>query len=263
MPTNFDQLINDEKPANYRRRALMMTAIAMVVVYVLWNIPLLRLVLYPLNLFTTYVHEAGHAVATIITGGHVLGFLVSLDTSGLTARNGGADWLVAPAGYLGAALFGSLLFYFINRFPRIINAIATVSGIAVVIFTLRFARPDETGVPVALFFGVVSGMVLMGIGLRANALITLLVLNILAVSTALQAFLDLRYIIFVVDASRGDVANDAVKFSQLVTPWIPPIVIAITWAAIAVIMFATALYYGAWKPLHREINESYERIVNR
>jgi hypothetical protein len=99
--------------------------------------------------------------------------------------------------------------------------------------------------------------------MRANALITMLVLNILAVSTALEAFFDLRYLVFISDASRGSVANDAVNFSERVTPWIPASLIAVTWAAIAVIMFATALYYGAWKPLQREINETYDTIISR
>lgn len=262
MSTNIDQLLNENKAKNYRRRALFMTLIATIVVYILWNIPMLGVILYPLRLFTTYVHEAGHTLTALATGSDRAFFLVSFDGSGLTSRTGGIDWLVGPAGYLGAALFGSLLFYFINRFPRIINATATGLGIAMVIFTLLFARPDESGLPIALFLGVGAGTAIMGIGLRANVLITMLILNILAVSTALEAFFDLRYLIFSTDASRGSVANDAVQFSQRVTPWISPTIIAMTWAGIAVIMFATALYYGVWKPLHREINETYENIIN-
>ena len=263
MRTDIEQLLNESKPTNYRRRALFMTLIAMIAVYILWNLPLLRLVLYPLKLFTTYVHESGHALMALATGSDFVAFLISADGSGLTTRSGGADWLIGPAGYLGAALFGSLLFYFINRFPRIINGIATMLGLGMVIFTLLFARPDESGLPLALFLGVGAGVTIMGIGMRANALITMLVLNILAVSTALEAFFDLRYLVFISDASRGSVANDAVNFSERVTPWIPASLIAVTWAAIAVIMFATALYYGAWKPLQREINETYDTIISR
>jgi peptidase M50B-like protein len=259
MRTNIDPFLNDSKPKNYRRRALFMTLIAMIAVYVLWNIPMLGIILYPLRLFTTYVHEAGHTFAALATGSDSAFFLISFDGSGLTSRTGGINWLIGPAGYLGAALFGSLLFYFINRFPRTINATATVLGIAMIIFTLLFARPDEGGLPLALFLGVGAGTAIMGIGLRANALITMLVLNVLAVSTALEAFFDLRYLIFFTDASRGSVANDAVNFSERVTPWISPTIIAATWATIAVIMFATALYYGAWKPLQREINETYDK----
>lgn len=65
MRTNVDQLLNENKPKNYRRHALFMTLIATIVVYILWNIPMLGIILYPLKLFTTYVHEAGHTLAAL------------------------------------------------------------------------------------------------------------------------------------------------------------------------------------------------------
>jgi len=58
-----------EKPRQYRRRALLITLVAMIIVYILWNVPDLRVVLYPLNLFVTYIHEAGHSLAALLTGG--------------------------------------------------------------------------------------------------------------------------------------------------------------------------------------------------
>ena len=68
---------------------------------------------------------------------------------------------------------------------------------------------------------------------------------------------------FAISATRGDVANDAVQYSQRVAPLIPPSVIALTWAGIALLMFGTALYYGVWKPLRREIDDTYDGIVGR
>lgn len=247
---------NVEKPRNYRRQSLAMTAIAMVAVYVLWNIPQFSIVLYPLNLFTTYVHEAGHALATLISGGRVVSFSVALDGSGLTTRIGGANWLIGPAGYLGAALFGSILFYLVNRFPSLTNKLAVTLGVAMAIFSVMFSG----GNPLAIILGVGFGMVMVGLGSYAHPVVTMLVLNILAVATALEAFFDLQYLVFVIDASNGSVPNDAVQFSQRVTPFISPSVIAITWAGIAIIMFGMALYYGAWKPLRREIDDTYLSI---
>jgi len=250
---------NNAKPKNYRRESLMMTGIAMLVVYVLWNIPQLDILLYPLKLFTTYVHEAGHALAAIISGGEVISFTVALDGSGLTTRRGGWDWLIGPAGYLGAALFGSVLFYVVNRFPRVTNPVAVVLGVAMALFTIFFSGGNF----LALLLGVGFGMIMMALGLRAHPVITMFALNILAVSTALEAFFDLRYLMFFIDASNGEVMNDAVNFHDRVTPFIPASVIAITWAGIAIIMFALALYYGAWKPLQREINDTYDTITKK
>lgn len=254
-------MLNDNigKPKNYRRRALSMTAIAMVLVYIIWNIPALDFVLYPLQLFTTFIHEAGHALATLITGGDVVNFSIALDGSGVTTRRGGADWLIGPAGYLGAALFGSILFFTVNRFPRLTNPISIGLGVGIALFTIFFSG----GSLIALLIGVGMGMAMMALGLRAHPIITMLVLNILAVSTALEAFLDLQYLVFVIDASNGSIPNDAVQFSQRVTPFIPASMVAVTWAAIAIIMFGMALYYGAWQPLRGEINSSYNTLLRR
>lgn len=245
-------------PQLNQRHALAITAITILIVYIIWNIPQLDFLLYPLVLFNTYVHESGHALAALLTGGDVHNFSVAFDTSGLTTTAGGWRWLILPAGYLGAAFFGSLLFYTVNRFPKLISSIAVSLGVAMAAFTVLFSRDL-----LALSIGVFMGMLLMALGLKAHPFFTMLILNILGVSTALNAFFDLRYLIFVSDASNGQVMNDVAAFAQNVTPFVPPLVIAITWAAIAVLMFAIAVYYGVWKPLRSEIDSSYESIMRR
>jgi hypothetical protein len=242
-----------------RRKTLLMTAIAITVVYILWNIPALDFILYPLKLFTTYVHESGHAITTLLTGGRIVEFVVDLDGTGHILRRGGWDWLVSPAGYLGAALFGSLLYYGTNRFPRFVNAVAAVLGIAAALFTVRFAFGNF----LALLIGVTTGMTLLALGLKARPFVVLLVLNILAISTALNAFFDLQSLLRIIEVAGADVPNDALSYSQHVTPLIPPWIIALIWAGIALVMFAMALYYGGWKPLKSEIDTSYESIVKR
>jgi predicted neutral ceramidase superfamily lipid hydrolase len=240
-----------------RSKTLLITAVAAAIVYILWNIPALDIILYPLRLFTTYVHESFHAITTLFTGGQIVEFVVGLDGEGHILRRGGWDWLVTPAGYLGAALFGSILFYVINRFPRSVNAIAATLGIAATLFTLRFAFGNF----LALFVGVVTGMILMALGLKARPFFTLLVMNLLAISTALNAFFDLQTLMRVIEIAGADIPNDAVSFSQRVTPLIPAWMIALIWAGIAILMFAMALFYGAWKPLRSEIDDSYNSIM--
>jgi hypothetical protein len=261
VPDN-KRIMPDGNRESLRWRALLITALAMVVVYLLWNIPQLTIVLYPLRLFTTYVHEAGHSLAAILTGGSVVGFAVSANGSGLATTIGGTRWLILPAGYLGAALFGSLLYYLVNRFPRVANAAALTLGLGMILFTLLFARPDETGTPVALFIGVGFGTILLLIGLQLNGLMTLLVLNVLAVSTALEAVMDLRYLInFASTARRGTVMNDAAAFSSDIMPLLPPSAIALTWAGMAVIMLGLAVYYGTVRPIRHKIDANYSRLT--
>lgn len=237
-----------ENPGNERFRVLGITALAMVIVYVLWNVSQLSIVVYPLRLFVTYVHEAGHSLAALLTGGRVLGFVVSADGSGLATTAGGMRAVIIPAGYLGAALFGSLLFYVANRLPRYVNAISTLLGLGMVLFTVLFARADETGIPLALFLGVGFGVLLIVIGTRLNNWLNLLLLNVLSVMTALNAVLDIWYLTHNISAARGTVANDAVAFTREITPLIPPSVVAFSWVAISVLMLGVAVWYGLLFP---------------
>jgi hypothetical protein len=75
--------------------------------------PWAQFLLYPFKLFTTWVHECGHALMTVAVGGRVTSITIEPDTSGLTHSlvpiGRAARGLVASAGYLGAAVVGCLL----------------------------------------------------------------------------------------------------------------------------------------------------------
>lgn len=249
------------RPRNYRRTALLVTVIALVIVFILWNVPALDFLVYPLRLFVTFIHEAGHSLAAIITGGEVRQFIVSPDGSGLAVTAGGNRSIVIASGYLGAALFGSALFFSANRFPRLAQGLSVLLGIGMALFTVMFAAPDEqTGLPVALMVGVGFGAILALIGIRLNTLINLLVLNVLAVMTALNAVLDVVLLSRFIDATRGMVSNDAVAFSREVAPAIPASLVAMIWALLALIMLGLAVYFGLWKPFTAEINDTYRKL---
>lgn len=252
------------QPKTYRRWALGMTALSMVVVYILWNVPAFDIVMYPLRLFVTYVHEAGHSLAALVTGGQVIGFLVSPDGSGLATTAGGNRIIILMAGYLGAAAFGSLLFYAVNRFPRYSKIISMAVGVGMLIFTVLFAVPDDqTGIPVALLIGVGFSLLLFGTGARFNILTNMLLLNVLAVSTALNAVLDVWYLIQFSDASRGVVRNDAAALSEQLGGLLPPAAVATLWAIAAVVMLGAAIWYGVIKQLKREVDETFDEFENR
>lgn len=253
----MDTFLENEQ-INHRRRALFIAMVALVVTYFMWNIPQLDMVMYPLRLFVTYVHEAGHAIMVLLTGGRIQEFVVSADGSGHVVSLGGTRWLVAPAGYIGAALFGSALFYVVNRLPRFANTIAYLLGGGMVFFTLAFILPSSIQ-PLALTIGITFGVILLAVASKLPQMLTLLVLNVLAIITALNAVFDVFILMRYIDA--GSEANDAVNFSRAVAPFVPPSLIALTWAGIALLLFAVAFYYGAWKPLHTEINDTYNSIV--
>lgn len=253
----------DSKPAKdtgrnaraLRRQTLLVSALAFLAVFLLWNQRDMEMLLYPLRLFVTFVHEAGHAVAALISGGQVQGFTVNANGSGVAVTAGGNRALILPAGYLGAALFGSLLFLLSNRAPRWAPGIAMTLGAFLIGITAIYGRSDASGLPITLVIGIGFGLFILLVGAKAPRVIIQLLLSILAVVTALEAVYDLWYLVGNADVGRGDVRNDAAAFAQEITPLLPAAVVALLWAGIAVAMLGAAVYIGAIKPLRSEIHD--------
>jgi hypothetical protein len=76
------------------------------------------IILRPINLFVTYLHEFGHAFGAIISGGDVVSLQVNGDGSGVTTTRGGSRQLIIMGGYIGSAIFGNLLFLIGARWPK-------------------------------------------------------------------------------------------------------------------------------------------------
>jgi Peptidase M50B-like len=69
------------------------------------------LVLYPVTLLVTYLHEFGHALGAILTGGGVEGMQINLDGSGYTVTRGGKAAVILIGGYMGSIFLGNLLLW--------------------------------------------------------------------------------------------------------------------------------------------------------
>lgn len=92
------------------------------------------MILYPVTLLVTFLHEFGHAVGAVITGGRVEFLRVNPDGSGVTGTIGGWRSIILMGGYIGSAIFGNLLFYIGAKKPRFsgytLYALALFMGIA-------------------------------------------------------------------------------------------------------------------------------------
>ena len=64
--------------------------------------------LKPFKLLAVFVHEASHASACALTGGSVEALEVNLNEGGVTEYRGGCQAIVAPAGYIGGAVWGAV-----------------------------------------------------------------------------------------------------------------------------------------------------------
>ncbi|HLV34076.1 MAG TPA: M50 family metallopeptidase [Spirillospora sp.] len=232
----------------FRQNALLITFLAGIIVFVLWNIPQLDFLLYPFRLFVTFVHEAGHSLMAAFTGGRVIEFTVHSNGTGIATTQGGNRFLILPAGYLGAAFFGAALFYLVNTipFPRKLSLAVGTLMIVVALF-LRASG-------IALLIGTLSGLALVLLGLNGSIRLNMLVLNMLATLTGLNAVLDLIYLVQNSHATLGPLRNDAAAFAQL-TPGIPPFIWALIWAILAAFMLGSAVWYSVIRPLRQGESE--------
>ena len=256
------------KSAN-SRGTLLITALSLIFALLLWNGGRvdemlaaqgaapdglnLTVITYPVRLFVTFVHEAGHALAALLSGGQVLGFNVSPDGSGLAVTSGGSKSLILPAGYLGAALFGALLFLVSSRAPRASRMIAVALGVGFIVLSLLYARPDAAGNITALVVGVGYGVAMALLGWFAPQAINVFLLNTLAILTGLNAVFDLVHLVFNSGIGNENVVNDAAAFSRDIAPLLPPSIVALLWAAIAVGMMGGAMYFGLIKPARSQL----------
>ncbi len=78
-----------------------------------------RTILYPITLLVTFLHEFGHALGAILTGGSVEALQINENGSGYTKTLGGLRGIILIGGYIGSAILGNLLFYIGARKPRV------------------------------------------------------------------------------------------------------------------------------------------------
>ena len=195
--------------------------------------PWAEILLYPFKLFTTWVHECGHAVATLLVGGRVTWIQIAPDTSGVTHSLVPAGrivgGLVASAGYLGAAAVGCLLMA-ATRVERWAHVILLSLGVCM-LFTLVFWMRNVFGALVVLTWGVV----LVGVARGRMARAVRFLLSLLAIQVALNSIYDIR-VLFLID--RGP--SDAATMSRLFL--LPSWVWATAWMLLSLAMLAATLW---------------------
>ncbi len=229
----------------YRRQAVWMSILAIVLIAIVWNMPRLQFLLYPFRLFVTFVHEAGHGLAAIATGGEFLAFEVSGNGAGVATTRGGTRAVIIPAGYLGASVFGAVLFYLTNTipFPRLI---ALALGGAIALLAILYGRTSFLAWQVGLAFA----SALIVISWFGRRLWTVLLLNVLALMTGLNAVLDLMTLTRILaQRSQGYHMSDASAFAQEIFPGTPAIFWAWMWALLSVLILGVGVYFSLLSPL--------------
>jgi hypothetical protein len=204
---------------------------------------------YPLRLLTTIVHELGHGLAALLTGGAFLRFVVFPDGSGLAYTSGGIPWLIIPAGYVGAALVGAALIG-VGRSVRASRLALGAIGALLALLTLRYALPtllsaQFLGGLLTLAAGVGLGALLLLAAWRAEARWSLFLLNLVAFWVGLSALGDLGALVTVA-TSQGVTASDAHAMARLT--FLPPVFWAAAWALLSAVALGAALWRTWLRP---------------
>ncbi|CAN5237211.1 hypothetical protein BH20ACI2_BH20ACI2_00740 [soil metagenome] len=213
-----------------------------------WVVPMAAYVLYPLQLFATFIHEGGHALAAFITGNAVQSLTVSPDGSGAvwSQSSGLSSLFISSAGYLGTTGFGVLLLAWMRRgySSRIALASAGIF-VGVMTFVFGFLAPFYNFLANVTFFSIVftvlSGTVLAA-ALLAIAKFAIMkwanfALAFLAVQCLLNALFSLRDL-FVISVTTGQ-ASDAANMAA--ATGIPSLVWAAAWIAISFVMIMVGI----------------------
>jgi hypothetical protein len=210
--------------------------------------PWAEFLLYPFKLFTTWVHECGHAVATLLVGGRVTSITIHPDTSGLTLSlvpaGRMARGLVASAGYLGAAVVGCLLMA-ATRVERWAHVILLGLGVFMLVTVALWMR-NVFGVMIVLAWGVA----LIALARRGMAQAVRFLLSLLAIQVALNSVYDIR-VLFHIDRGPSDARTMAELF--LLPSWV--------WATAWMLMSVAMLGGTLWVTRERSVNRLRQRLT--
>ena len=239
-------LAEDAKPQVMLLIAATVISIALFVIS--WYIPLLGYIVYPLQLFATFIHEGSHALVAFITGNKVMSLTVSPDGSGVvwSQASGISQLLISSAGYLGATAFGVILLAWMRFGYSARLALYIAAGfVGIMTFVFGFLAPFWNLLEKVTFgsvvFTVFSGAVLtaglLAIAKYGNAKWVNFAVAFLAVQCLLNAFFSLKDLFFISASSNQptDAANMAAATG------IPALLWVLIWIAVSVAMITVGL----------------------
>lgn len=165
--------------------------------FILPQIPIVNLITLPLQTFTTTVHEMGHALACLLTGGQVTGMSIVSDGQGhggLTFCRGGIPFIYAQAGYIMTALVGSAMIW-TGHYPRLSKAVLMGIGGMFCLASVTFMFSTILGGQVlaglgSMLLGLAMGCGIIFVALKLNLYWANILLLFLGIQTGLNALND-------------------------------------------------------------------------
>ncbi len=207
-------------------KAVLILAALFVAVWVLWDTP----IVYPVKIFVVCLHELGHALAALLTGGQVVSIQIFPEEGGLTTTRGGWPFIILSAGYVGSMVFGGALLY-LSSYRSWARRLMLALGGLIVLSTLLFFRNFF-----AVLYGLLAGAAMFFSAYRFPVNVNFYVIRFVAIASCLYALLDIRSDLFATAATGPGIVNDAVALSQLTG--IPAIIWAVLWLVVSLAVLA-------------------------
>ncbi len=178
-----------------------------------------RMVLYPVTLLVTFLHEFGHALGALLTGGSVAGMQINPDGSGYTLTRGGSQAVVLMGGYLGSAILGNLLFRIGAQHRRLTHhTLLVLAGLMVLAGLIWFQSFTSTGLLIG--FGCVLGAIALKTNWDQDVLM----------------FLGLAAVLYIIQDFNVGPKSDLARYEQVVGV-LPSQLWMYIWLALAGLLF--------------------------
>jgi hypothetical protein len=219
------------------RDSLNFLLIASALTIILWFIPMAFVLVYPLRLFVTFIHEGGHALAALFTLGSVRWLIIYPNASGETLTVGGIAPIIASAGYLTSTAYGASLLVLCRDGQNAKPVLILTAGL-ILILTAFFSVNTFT-----LITGILLTAGIILIAIWSSKRVAHFFLSFLAVQCCLNALFDLNTL-FLISATTN--SHSDARAMQGMT-FIPSTIWAIFWLAISVItlLFALRTHYSS------------------
>jgi len=245
------KLAEDAKPQ------LTLLLAATVVTVVLWFIPYGEYVVYPIRLFVTFIHESGHALMALVTGGSVQSLTISSDGSGVVYSSGASllgTLFTSSAGYLGTTFFGILLLYLMRRnvssnkvllfLGGFVGLVTLVFGVIFPMFNFLSLNVPFSSIAFTVIVGAILSVGLLALALYASPRVANWAVAFLAIQCLLNAISDLKTVLFINSPLAGsDIQNDAGNMAA--ATGIPAFLWVVVWIGIAAFMIVVGMRFYA------------------
>ncbi len=224
----------------HRRQASQALVVAIVATLVLYWVPYLNLLSWPLLMLSTLVHELGHGVTAILLGGRFERMTMWPDGSGVASYRGAfgslAQASIAAGGLIGPPL-AALLLFLAGRRSRSAHIGLGVFAAFLLLLTVLWAASIFT-----VMFCLVLAAVLGLLAWKASPAWSQMVCVFLAVQLSLASFSRADYLFTpVANTGGGRMPSDVSQIAEAL--WLPYWV----WGGLIAILSFALLGLGAWR----------------